>query len=696
MVTAIILLDCMPKQTEKNTDINMKSFKEYLIDSLNDKQKEKLGIYYDNTPRPAAKELSKHVLPNDGGGSINVPLSVDTKEDVKHHLEKHGFELSNYSEGKAKDKHGREVSIGSVLKSPKTAAPDTLVKGFENDDRNSKITKDTHHILFSNIPVHIGEVSTNKKWKSCAGLTPAGRFTPFGGGAAAKQIPDAIKAGSHVAYLMPKDKHDANDAAARILLHPYHSYDKNGDIDHSVLMPERKVYSASGGKNSDFHNSLEKFAREKYPMKEGKIYIKDPSVYDDDGQRIRFNTSPNSVKKILTGGWKEGMTHAAKESAMQAVQLPAASITAVLNHPRTQENWEGVGEGHQAIASHQKLSDAHVDKLLELGRGTHLAGNKKLTKTQVGKIANYRPERFAGESDSEKEVSDMANDAQDRETIKAHVTLLRTHSDKIKPEHIKTMISHPAITASNLEMVARNISNPEVQKAILNHPKVDDGALWHIARSTRNPEVHKAILNHPKVDADTLSEINSTDPEIHKAILNKRDGDGKVLANGTALRSVAENTTDPEVHKAVLKHPNAVNSTFRSVAENTTDPEVHKAILKQRPDLGSDLIHTIATHTADPEVHKAIAKLPQTGYTTLDTVARYSNDPEVHKAIVNHPMASSAVLDSVANRSKNPEVHKAIMKHPKVSADILRTIYNSTNTPEIYKAVHDHPEWKSL
>jgi hypothetical protein len=677
----------------------MKSFKQFLLDSLNDKQKEKLGIYWDNTPRTAAKELSKHVLPNDGGGSINVPLSVDTKEDVKHHLEKHGFELSNYSEGKAKDKHGREVSIGSVLKSPKTAAPDTLVKGFENDDRSSNITKDTHHILFSNIPVHIGEVSTNKKWNSCAGLTPAGRFTPFGGGAAAKQIPDAIKAGSHVAYLMPKDKHDANDAAARILLHPYHSYGKNGAIEHSVLMPERKVYSASGGKNSDFHNSLEKFAREKYPMQEGKIYKKDPSVYDDDGQRIRFNTSPNSVKKILTGGWKEGMTHLSKEAAMQAVQLPAASITAVLNHPRTQENWEGVEEGHQAIASHQKLTDAHVDKLLELGRGTHLAGNKKLTKTQVGKIANYRPERFTGESDSEKEVSDMANDAQDRETIKTHVTLIRTHADKIKPEHVKTMISHPAITASNLETVARNTSNPEVQKAILEHPKTDSGALWNIARATKNPEFHKAILNHPKVDADAIGEVarNSTDPENQKEILTKKDEDGRIRsADRSALRAIAENTTDSEMHKAVLKHPNADDSTLRAVAEHTTDPEIHKAILNHHLDVGSNVLHTIATHSTDPEIHKAIVKLPQTMNSTLDTVARYSNDPEVHKAIVNHPIVSSAVLDTVANRSKNPEVHKAIMNHPKVSADVLHTIYKSTDNPEIDKAVHDHPKWKSL
>lgn len=509
----------------------MKTFKEYLKESLNIDQKGKLGIYYNNTPRPAAKELSKHVLPNDGGGSINIPLSVDTKEDVKNHLEKHGFELSNYSEGKAKDKHGREVSIGSVLKSPKTAAPDTLVKGFENDDRNSKITKDTHHILFSNIPEHVGEVSTNKKWKSCAGLTPSGRFTPYGGGAAAKQIPNAIKAGSHVAYLMPKAKHDPNDAAARILLHPYHSYDKNGVIEHSVLMPERKVYSASGGKNSDFHNSLEKFAREKYPMKEGKIYQKDPSVYDDDGQMTRFNTSPNSVKKILTGGWKEGMTPKVKESAMQAVQLPAASISAVLNHPRTQENWEGVGEGHQAIAAHQKLSDAHVDKLLELGRGTHLAGNKKLTKTQVGKIANYRPERFTGESYSEKLVSDMANDAQDRETIKAHVTLIRTHADKIKPEHIKTMLNHPAISASNLETVARNTSNPDVQKAILKHPKVDNDVMTEVAK-------------------------NTTDPEIHKAILNKHFEGNGVIAYRDGLKAIAKNTTDPEIKKLVQKHPN--------------------------------------------------------------------------------------------------------------------------------------------
>ena len=617
----------------------MKTFKQYLLDSLNVKQKEKLGIYHYNTPRQAATELSKHVLPYDGGGSINVPLSVDTKEDVKNHLEKHGFELSNYSEGKAKDKHGREVSIGSVLKSPKTAAPDTLVKGFENDDRSSTITKDTHHILFSNVPEHIGEVSTNKKWKSCAGLTPAGRFTPFGGGAAAKQIPDAIKAGSHVAYLMPKDKHDPNDAAARILLHPYHTYGKNGDIEHSVLMPERKVYSASGGKNSDFHNSLEKFAREKYPMQEGKIYKKDPSVYDDDGQRIRFNTSPNSVKKILTGGWKEGMTHLSKEAAMQAVQLPAASITAVLNYPRTQENWQGVGEGHQAIASHQKLSDAHVDKLLELGRGTHLAGNKKLTKTQVGKIANYRPERFTGESDSEKEVSDMANDAQDRETIKTHVTLIRTHPDKIKPEHIKTMINHPTITASNLETVARNTSNPDVQKAILEHPKTDAGALWHIARTSNNPEFHKAILNHPKVDADAVAEVavNSTDPEIHKEILNKHDEDGVVMANRTALRSIGDNTKDPEMHKALLKHPNADDSTLRSVAEHTTDPEIHKAILNHHLDVGSNVLHTIATHSTDPEVHKAIVNLPQTVHSTLIYISNRTKDPEVHATINNHP-----------------------------------------------------------
>lgn len=414
----------------------MLSFKEYLKlqEALNDAQKRTLGIYHNDQPRAAAKEISKNVIPNGGGGSIHIPLTADTQGDIKQHLEKRGFEISNYAKGTAKDKHGREVSIGSVLKSPKTAAPEHMTKGFDNDDRSSTYTKDTHHILYSNIPAIVGSAASGGKIKSCRSLTPSGRFTTYGGGAAAaKKIPDEIEAASHIAFLMPNGKTDTKHAEARIMVNRYNTYNKNGEIEHSVLAPEKKVYSVSGGTHSSFHSSLDKFIREKYPMKEGRVYNQDPAVYDD-GQKVVFNTSPKSVKQILLG--KEAR-YQDKEEAIKSVKLPANTITSVLNEPQTDENRQNLRYAHGLIAKHQKLSDSHFDHLLANGHIEPLSENKSLSKGQVKKIAAYS---HTPVSSGDTEFDNVVNKSGDDSVTKAHVNIIRKHPDKLGSDDIHSIL----------------------------------------------------------------------------------------------------------------------------------------------------------------------------------------------------------------------------------------------------------------
>ena len=159
------------------------------------------------------------------------------------------------------------------------------------------INLEKHDIILSRHPYHVAESSTNKPWKSCATLTASGRPCSYGGGAAAKKLPDEIKHGTHVAYLVPKlkpeEKEDdsfngaqsrIDNATARVLLKP-HKSEQSG---HTILVPENKVYQKqkSGsyeGKNVGFLRSLEHFTNKHFKMKEGEVYKKNSHVYDDDG-----------------------------------------------------------------------------------------------------------------------------------------------------------------------------------------------------------------------------------------------------------------------------------------------------------------------------------------------------------------------------------------------------------------------------
>ena len=621
----------------------MLRFKHYtqLQESLNLDQKNALGLNWNTGPSSNAKELSKNMIP-EGEDHVRIPITNNTQEKVKDHLEKHGYELSDYNKGEAKDKHGRTVSIGSVLKGKKTEAPEDLVKGFENDDRNSKITPETHNILFSSNPEHVGECSTNKGWKSCAALTPKGRPTPFGKGAAARRLKDSIKSGSHVAYLMKKDEADPEKADARILLHPYHTRDKDGNITHSVLMPERKVYSKTGGKHSDFHTSLEDFARKTNPMQEGKIYRKDDSVYDDDQQQVRFNTSSNSVKKILLG---KDASNSDKEDAVKSVKLPPKTISSVLNEPQTDSNYEDLRHAHKLIAKHQKLSDEHFNHLLDNGHVEHLSSNDKLTKGQVKKIANYKQ---TPSTSGDSELDHIVNKSLGDSLATAHSNIVAKHHDKLGSDDIHSILDTNANREEELKKEGKKVDHAGPISAMANadNLKLKPEHIEKIKKSI-NPG-SKDITGESDDDFDSRTRLGITPEDskkdIHDKLLKILDQPDSILTRSDKL--------------AALNHKDITPEHISKGLDSTVPSIVHAAVRNKN---------------ASPENISKALKHPELSVNFEAAEHKNNNEATINQGL----------------RHKNEMVSEESMRHDKATTgNILNGLKNESNRVKIAAAEH--------
>ena len=655
-----------------------------LQEALNDDQKYALGLGRYPTPTPAARELSKNMIP-EGDDHVRIPITNSTKEKVQAHLEKHGYNLSDYKNGEAIDKHGRKVSIGSVLKDKKTAAPDDLVRGFENDDRGSKITSESHNILFSANPEHVGECSTNKGWKSCAALTKTGRPTNFGRGLAARRLSDSIKAGSHVAYLMKKDEYDPEKADARILLHPYHTTDENGNITHSVLMPERKVYSKTGGKHSDFHTSLEEYSRKNNPMQEGKIYRKDQTVYDDDQQQIRFNTSPKSVKKILSD---KSIGPSAKEEAIKSVKLPHSTISSILNEPKTDEN---LGHAHRLIAEHQKLSNDHFDKLLGDGHVESLSKNKNLSASQVKKIANHKPEKI---NTGDHVMDGVVNDVNVNSLSTAHANIINNHHGKLGPNDIHAILDNNAKREEILKKEGKTIDTQYDTpiSALVNHlkDKLTPEHIEKIKKSINSHSIRATGENEDQFSYRTRLGINPGDSKesVHKklsTILNSKPG----------IRSRVDKIL-------AVKHPQA---TEEHISKGLDDNEGESYIARTAMENKNATINNISKGLEHPnwDVNLAAAKHPNNNQATIHQALSHKED-SVRSAACAHENATPINIakgmkdsnkyvahNAMDNLNANSDNIKAGLKHSDVTMRI-KALNHPNATTEHYKMALNDPD----
>lgn len=229
----------------------------------------------------------KHRLEYDFKKENTVP-----HPDVEEHLNNHGYAITDYIGGKAKDKYNREVNIGKVL--TKTNAGEQIKAAYDNDPERQKKSGDLK-VVISHHPRDVaGMTSGHQSWvdQSCMN---------FKTGSNRDYLKSEVKQGTHVAYLTDKNDHDLDRPIARIAVKPFHNVEDEHDV---IFRPENRTY---GDSSSSFHRSVNNWFENKYPAKDGKTYYKNDKVYDDTGDKMYKNILPDEAEEhILSGSKIEG------------------------------------------------------------------------------------------------------------------------------------------------------------------------------------------------------------------------------------------------------------------------------------------------------------------------------------------------------------------------------------------------------
>lgn len=106
--------------------------KKQLNEKLSDDEAEEVEYGWDHTRDPHVEDTIDKVF--NGKSRIEYPLeNTDSvpHPDVEEHLNNNGIRITDYINGKGKDRYNREVNIGKAL--VKTKAPDQVKAAYEND-----------------------------------------------------------------------------------------------------------------------------------------------------------------------------------------------------------------------------------------------------------------------------------------------------------------------------------------------------------------------------------------------------------------------------------------------------------------------------------------------------------------------------------------------------------------------------------
>lgn len=193
-----------------------------------------------------------------------------------------GYSISDWSAGYATDATGKQtLRIGKLLRE---YAPD-LLPAFENR------TTDNLLVVISRKPEDVLRASTNRAWHSCAGA---------GGWGAYRKIPDSIRAGRLIAYLISARDPDIHDPLARMMIEPYErrtNRDSRADkigrgvvnafrrvAGRAPVMPAARVWHPGknyGIRNADFAAVVARFVTTQLNPGADGYYRLDPAVYND-------------------------------------------------------------------------------------------------------------------------------------------------------------------------------------------------------------------------------------------------------------------------------------------------------------------------------------------------------------------------------------------------------------------------------
>lgn len=574
-----------------------------LAEELNPHQKKMVSSWMRSISQPVRRKISNHAMGEDD--TIFVPLTH--RDEIEHtpvhpevaaHLAKHNYKIASgedYKAGYAIDPHQRQTKIGKALL--RTGATTELINKFNNDPNRALKKNDHLMVAITRDPHQVAAMSTGRGWESCMTL-PSDRYEDDAG-SNHHYIPEELRGGTHVAYLVHKNDKKIENPIARIALKPFNklanpdSY-SNDEIDrenpHTILRPEKTSYGTDDG---SLHHTVSRWCDTHFPMQEGAAYKKNPKSYDDDGLRRIARPSSKTLRDIITNERDDSLHEVLRMSSNHDVNKQAYHIADELKSPEPIM---------RTILRHDKTSkdivNHYVNKSLDTLEGEH---RKK-----------------------------WANNFIDR---------MYPIANKVEPHHVAAILDHADIE-----------DGVNVQKNFIEHPGVEERHITRMLNGTANFG-----------DVARIPRWKLTNEHISKLIDPPFEHDGPHSKKMEAMRSIAtahiyrlSASFGPEQAQQI--HNKILNTDRDDLALNqysrwTThlDPK-HSSI---------DTLRAVAKHVHGTDAqHISQRNVIMHPDVSVEDAKNYH---ESYKSAIFRPHETTETLSSILNNTKNPHAMNELL-----------------------------------
>jgi hypothetical protein len=573
-----------------------------LNEELNDAQKAVVDSWGENTK---AKKISKDAIP-EGQDRTYIPLEhpddnkpVEPHPDVKAHLEKHGYKITDYKGNKAVEpKYGREIRIGKALAA--TGASKELVSTFNNDPKRAASNSGKLGVVISRHPHDVAGMSTDRGWRSCMSMSTTGAKKGIGAGSNSHYLKHDVQQGTHVAYLVHEHDKEAKQPLARIALKPFQSEDKKD----TILRPEESQYGTS---DHAFGHTVKKWAETNFPVKDDKIYRKNKKLYNDDQKDVI--ASPNASLKS-----KDPNTRAA---AFDNSNVSHEHITKGLNDEQAQVQL--------AAIQHPNATAEHITKAL----GIDHIGIRAAAIQHPNATAEHITHVLHNDGDDYVRKAALKN----KNVTAEHLThVLNNKWGEDRNVRIAAL-QHPNLPAKEITKVLNGTSSPEKVFAISN-PNATPEHINKALDANNHSDIRQyAIENsHVKLSPEHITKaLNDVDPRVRAAAVRRPEATAEHITKGV-------NDEKSFVRQHAIQNPNANAEHISKILNDPNETDGVKKIALAHPKATPEHI-TKALRDPDESVRRTAISNPNAN---AEHITKALSDPDdvVRRRAINHPNAN--------------------------------------------------------
>lgn len=624
----------------------MKRFKPYLLEYLTDKQREHYrGVQMSDK----ARADTDHYF-GVGNDKVHGEIKHDDKSEIHKQLENHiGRDLSHdeYRTGLTKDKYGRDVKIGKIIKDA------NLRNQFDKDParKMSPTMKTTTvrgvEVAGQSNPESNPEHPNGHSWHdiSCKNIET---------GIHRRKLSGEIQHGTVVHFV-----HDHNGQEIyRATLQPHHN--DNGDVAYDLD-------AEYGVKHPKFTEDARRVAKDLSGEYRPGRYVKDGRVYNDSGHLSMFH--PATESKHIFDALKNG-DHESKYAVLEHPELKPEHITHVLKHE------ENANIRQKALRRTTVVTPEHINTALK----------DPVASVRIQALRN--PYHVTSEHLTNALKNDSAPVVK-QEAI-AHPKIEEHHIEyalKNDSDIARNAIRHPNATSKNVTQ-ALDHDDPVVRINALERNSLITPAHIDKAINDKNEDVRIVAAQHPNLGTKQLDNIlkNEKSPIVKYHALAAHNN-----VSPAHLHKIITSDAPRMLKTKAIEHPNLSNESIHHILKNGDAEEQYDAI--QRPNLSPENLDYAVHHVTGRDVRNAITRNPNLTPKHIEHMLKNDTDTAKIRRLVWHPNTTSEMVDNIIKNHPNEQARQAAFEGGRfITPKHVSHVMKHDTSPIVRKAALQHPD----